>query len=180
MLQLRITQQALTMNSYEKAVFLEFALNNLQNTNGNSKIAGGQILKFGYHTNHPITFVGNDNLAHDLSANEDGGVSAQKKALHFVDTTLKGQLSANNPGLFEIYVDDEGCAYGVREKSISNMTHPQPHVFELYCYAPKDDVISTTKGERLQIVFHKKDGSVWTLNDMIALSSVIKPIGLTI
>lgn len=168
------------MNSYEKAVFLDFVLNNLNSLNPTSKIFGGKILQFGYHQNHPITFVGNENVAYDLSPNDDGGATAQKSALGFVATTVKGQIAPNNPGLFELYVDDEGCAYGVRDKSISNMTNPKSHVFELYCYAPTDDAISKTKGERLQIVLNKKDGTPWTLNDMLALSTVPKPIGLTI
>ena len=50
------------MNSYEKAVFLDFILNNLNNLNANSKIAGGTIVQFGYHKNQPITYVSNSSV----------------------------------------------------------------------------------------------------------------------
>lgn len=169
------------MNSYEKAVFLDFILNNLNNLTANSKIAGGKILQFGYHKNQPITFVGNSTVASDLSTVEDDGASAQHNALqNYVPQALNGTLSPNNAGLFEIHVDDEGAGYGVREKSVANMTNPQPHVFEVFCYEPNDFDISKSKGERLQLVFAKSNGTAWTLNDMIAVSAVVKPAGLTI
>lgn len=169
------------MNSYEKAVFLDFIINNLNNRNANSKIAGGQILQFGYHKNHPITYVSNSSVSYDLASADDEGSAAQAIALQqYVPHALNGTLSPKNAGLFEVHVDDEGTGYGVREKSVANMTNPQAHVFELFCYTPNDFDISKSKGERLQLVFNKSNGIPWTLNDMIAITPVVKPLGLKI
>lgn len=169
------------MNSYEKAVFLDFILNNLNNLNANSKIAGGTIVQFGYHKNQPITYVSNSSVSYDLATADDEGAAAQAIALQqYVPHALNGTLSPKNAGLFEVHVDDESAGYGVRGKSIANMTNPQPHVFEVFCYEPNDFDISKSKGERLQLVFNKPNGTAWTLNDMIAISPVIKPVGLKI
>jgi len=169
------------MNSYEKAVFLDFVLNNLNNLNVHSKIAGGKILQLGYHKNHPITYVSNSAVSYDLSNADDDGFAAQKLALqHHVPHVLSGTLSPKNVGLFKIHIDDEGAGYGVREKSLANMTNPQPHVFELFCYEPTDFGVSTSQGQKLQLVFNKSNGSVWTLNDMLSASAVAKPPGLKI
>lgn len=171
------------MNSYEKAVFLDFMLNNLNHLKSNSKIVGGKILQFGYRQNHPITTVCNHVVSYDLSSADDDGIAAQKIALQqYVPHTLSGTVSPKNAGLFEVGVDEEGTTYGVREKSIATMSNPLPHVFEVFCYEPMDEEfdISKTKGQTFKLVFNKANGSVWTLNDMIAISPVVNPATATI